>query len=147
MMPQLLTRAEILQILGFALPADPDRSSATTEHLVELHYQNLQIARLTCTLETAAPEVHVYRLSDMVCAEEAFALDAPADARTKMVLVRSLQRAEALQEDESLEKAWTSTLADLQGRTAALFAAPGAPPPAPRGRGRARGRGRGRVPG
>ena len=145
--PQLLTLAEILQILGFALPPDPDRSSATTEHLVELHYQNLQIARLTCTLETAAPEVHVYRLSDMVCAEEAFALDAPADARTKMVLVRSLQRAGALQEDESLEKAWTSTLADLQGRTAALFPAPGAPPPAPRGRGRARGRGRGRVPG
>ena len=52
-----------------------------------------------------------------------------------MLLVRALQRAEALQEDESLEKAWTSTLADLQARTAALFPTPGAPPPAPRGRG------------
>ena len=70
---------------------------------MELHYQNLHIARFTCTLQPEAPEVHVYSFSDEVDAEEAMALEIAPDARTKMVLVRSLQRAEALQEDETLE--------------------------------------------
>ena len=88
--PQLLTLAEILQILGFALPPDPDRASATTELLLELHYQILHIARLTCTLHSEPPEMHVYSLSDEVDAEEAMALEIAPDVRTHMVLVRSL---------------------------------------------------------
>ena len=149
--PQLLTLAEIVQILGFTLPPDPDRTSAKTELLLELHYQNLHIARFTCTLQPEAPEVHVYSLSDEVDAEEAMALELTPEARTKMVHVRCLQRAEALAEDETLERAWHSSLAALQARTAPLFPVPAAtPPPAggrARGRGRGCGRGRGRAPG
>ena len=131
-------------IIGLALPPDPDRTSATTELLLEMHYQNLHIARFTCTLHSEAPEGHVYSLSDEVDAEEAMALEIAPEARTKLVLVRSLQCAEALQEDETLERAWALNLTDLQARTAPLFPVPAAaPPPAGRGRGRGRGRGGG----
>ena len=41
--PQLLTIAEILQACGFLLPADPLRSSAAAELLMETHYQDLEI--------------------------------------------------------------------------------------------------------
>ena len=144
--PQLLSIAELLQILGFALPPDPDRTSATTELLLEEHYRQLNIVRFTCTLETGAPEVHTYSLSDEVDAEEAMALELTPAARTKMVLVRCLHRAEALEEDETLERAWASSLVTLQARAAPLLPAPAAAPPAAaavlRGRGRGRGRGR-----
>ena len=141
--PQLLNIADILQSLGFVLPPDPARTSAVTELLLEEHYQTLQIMRFTCALDTEAPEVHVYSLAEEVDAEEAMALELSPEARTKMVLVRSLQRADALQEDETLERAWASSLATLQARAAPLF--PAAPARAGgRGRGRGRGRGGGR---
>ena len=139
--PQLLNIAEVLQILGFALLPEPERTSATTELLLEAHYQNLSIVRFTCNLETETPEVHVYNLSDEVDAEEAMALELPAQSRTKMVLVRCLQRADALDEGESLERCWASSLATLQARTAPFLPAP--PPAPPGGGGRGRGRGRG----
>ena len=41
--PQLLNIAEILQALGFVLPQDPERASATTELLLEEHCQNLVV--------------------------------------------------------------------------------------------------------
>ena len=88
--PQLLNIAEMLQALGFALPPDPERTAATTELLLEEHYQNLRIVRLTCTCDTEAPEPHVYTLSDDVDAEDAMALETSPDARTKMVLVREV---------------------------------------------------------
>ena len=144
--PELLSIAEVLQILGFVLPPDPARTSAETGLLLEEHYQNLTIMRFTCTLETEAPDVHVYSLSDEVDAEEAMALELTPEARTNMVLARCLQRAEALADDETLERAWDSTtLPGLRARTDPLLPQLPVPPPA-RGRGRGRGRlgGRGR---
>ena len=58
MTPQLLSIAELLQCLGCALPPDPDRPPATTELLLEEHYQHLKILRVTCTIEPEAPEQH-----------------------------------------------------------------------------------------
>ena len=124
--PQLRSIAKILQSLGFIVPPDPERTSADTELLLEAHYMDLNIIRCTCTLDTDSPEVHVYSLSDEVDAEEALAKDLPAESRTKMVLARSLQRAGALLEDETLERAWASSLAALQARSEALFPVPAA---------------------
>ena len=138
--PQLLNIAEILQILGFALPPDPDRTCATTELLLEGHYQNLNIVRFTCTLDTEAPEVHTYNLSEEVDAEEAMVLELTPDSRTKMMLVRCLQREGALAEEETLERAWASSLATLKARTGPLLPVPAAAPPPAGGRGRGRGR-------
>ena len=142
--PQLLTLAEILQIRGFALPPDPERTSATTELLLEEHYQNLNIVRFTCTLNAEAPEVHVYSLSDEVDAEEAMALELSQETRTKMILVRCLQRAEAFEEDETLGTVWASSLATLRARAAPFLPVPAAAPPPARGRGGGRDGGRGR---
>lgn len=148
MTPQLLSIAELLQCLGCALPPDPDRPPATTELLLEEHYQDLKILRLTCTIEPEAPEQHCYSLSDEVDAEEAMALEQLPESRTKMVLVRALQRAEAL--PETLERAWSLSLATLQARAAPHLPAPAAGRGGGRGRrggegrGRARGKGRGR---
>ena len=44
--PHLLNIAEILQIIGFALPPGPARTSAETELLFKTHYQQLHIVRL-----------------------------------------------------------------------------------------------------
>ena len=73
--PHLLNIAEILQIIGFALPPDPARTSAATELLFGTHYHQLHIVRLNCTVISETPEVHVYSLSDEVDAEEAMALE------------------------------------------------------------------------
>ena len=159
--PRLLTIAEMLQTCGFALPPDLERTAATTELLLEAQYQNLEIRRFVCTVDTEAPQVHTYILTDESNAEETWAMDLPPEHRTKMVLVRCLQRNEALDDEETLEKAWGSTLAALQARAAPHLPAPpaaaaAAPPPGPpalhagppghpaaaRGRGRGRGRGR-----
>ena len=85
MRPHLLNIAEILQLIGFALPPDPARTSAATELLFEAHYQQQYIVRLNFIVILEAPEVHVYSLSDEVGAEEAMALELAPEARTKMV--------------------------------------------------------------
>ena len=145
MKPQLLSIAEILQSLGFALPPDPDINTAETELLLEAQYLQLTIRRCTCTLVTEAPQVHVYSLTDEVDAEHALALELPQESRTKMVFARLLERADALEDDETLERAWAKSLPALQGRATPFLPAPAAPPPAAgRGRGGRRGRGLGR---
>jgi hypothetical protein len=58
-----------------------------------------------------------------------------------MVLARCLQRKEELLDEETLQTAWNSSLANLQGRTAHLWPAPEVPLA-----GRGRGRGRGAPP-
>ena len=145
---RLLNVAEILQVLGFSLPPGPDRSAADTELLVEEHYQRLHATRHTCTEDTEAGEVHVYTLSYQADAEEALVLESAPAARTKLMLTRHLQRAEALEEDETLEATWANSHTDLQNRAAHLL--PEVPPPAAVGRGRAgggrRARDRGRGP-
>ena len=145
MTPQLLIIAELLQCLGCVLPPGPDRPPATTELLLEAHYQQVKIVRATCTIEPEVPEQHCYSLSDEVDAEEAMALELPPESRTHMVLVRCLQRAEDLQEDESLERAWALNLATLQARAAPHLPAPAAGRGG--GRGRRGGEGRGRARG
>ena len=142
---QLLSLAELLQTIGgVELPADPERTAATTELLLESHYQHLELLRFTCTLEVAAPEVHVFSLEEQVNAEAAYALELPPDQRTKMVLARSLQQNHELNPEETLQGAWSLGLAELRLRGAHLFpAAPAPPAPAGRGRGARRGRGRG----
>ena len=156
MKQELLTLAELLQTLGgIAVPADPERTAAQTELILESLYQDLDIQRLKCTLEPAAPEVHMYCLDDAVPAEAAFCNELPADHRTKMVLARALQRNDEFHAEETLQLAWSKSQAELRGRTAHLFPVPVPPavpvvpaapavPPAGRGAGRGPGRGRGR---
>ena len=142
--PQLLTIAEILQSCGFRLPVDHLRSSAAAEVLLETQYQELEILRFKPLLETEAAEVHMYSLHEEVLAEEASALEGPAEQMTKMMLARYLQRHGDLQADETLQAAWAEPLARLQARTFPLL-----PRRGPRGGGRGdrgrgpRGRGRG----
>ena len=77
---QLLSLAELLQTIGgIELPADPERTAATTELLSESHYRHLELLRFTCTWEAAAPEVHVFSLEEQGNAEAALALELPPD--------------------------------------------------------------------
>ena len=144
----LLSCAEILQqIGGVVLPADPERTAAATEMLLEAHYQNLEITRYEPHVEPGAGQVHVYSLGDESPAEEALALELAPDQRTKMVLVRCLQRNDLLGDEETLQTSWQLPLADLQARAAPLLPVPAAPAaPAIAARGRGRGRGRGAAP-
>ena len=148
---QLLTLAEILQTIGGfpPLPADPDRTAANTELLLESLYQNLEIQRWSCITEPHADDVHKYTLENEVNAEASFALELSEDQRTKMVLSRCLQRHGEFLDDETLQTVWNLPLAELKARAAHLFPVPAAPPalapPVPLARGRARGRG-GPVP-
>ena len=104
MRTQLLNIAELLLALGVAVPPDPDRSAADTELLLEQQYQHLNITRYTCDVDAEAPEVHVYRLSDEQDAEEAFLHEASQGARTKIMLVRLLQRSNLLDVEESVSR-------------------------------------------
>ena len=156
MQQHLLSIAEVLQTIGaMALPADPARTAAQTELLLEGQYQHVDLFRFKCTVEPAAG-LHVYRLEDEACAESALVLEVPREQRTMMMLARHLQRHEALEEEETLQDAWSKTLATLSARAAHLLPAPavavapggpaappGGPAAPPAGRGRGRGRGRG----
>ena len=172
MQQHMLTLAEILQTIGgHGLPPDPERTAATTELLLESLFQDMEILRSACSLEPHAPDVHMFSLEPDVNAEAAFALESPAEHRTKMVLARALQRHHELLPGETLQNLWNLSLGVLRARTAPLFPAlhgpplhdlepPPAPAPlivpgrgrggpagpvgpvAPAGRGRGRGRGR-----
>ena len=123
MQQTLLSIAEILQTLGgVELPADPARTAAQTEILLEREYMRLSISRWKCTAEPDAG-VHVYSLQDEGDAEAFLALEVPADQRTKMILARALQRNDELLDGEDLQGAWSKTLLDLRGRTGHLFGA------------------------
>ena len=117
------------------LPADPERTAAETELLLESRYAELEITRFTCTIQLEAPDVHVFQLEDQGNAEEAMVSATPAEQRTRMMLARALHRNEELLDGESMQGAWNKTLADLTGRTAHLFPAPvvAPAPAAPRG--------------
>ena len=123
--------AELMQTMEFGrLPADPERTAATTELLLEAHLQDLEILRFSCVVELAAPKVHVYSLGPEVHAEAAFALESPADHRTKMMLARALLRHERLLPEESLQTAWSLSLTVLTAQSRDLFPAdPEAPAP------------------
>ena len=141
MQQRLLSIAEVLQTLGgHGVPADPARTAAQLEQLLERQYEHLELTRFRCSVETAHPEAHVFSLSDEVDAEQALALEVPVGDRTKLILARSLQRHDGLRAEETLQAAWNESLATLRDRAAHLFPAPVVPlaPPA-RGRGRGRG--------
>ena len=76
---ELLTLAELLQTVGgIEVPPGPSRTVAQTEVLIESFFQDLEILRMVCTLEPAAPGVHIYSLGLDLNAEAAFALEAPS---------------------------------------------------------------------
>ena len=131
MQQQMLTLAEILQTIeGPGLPPDPERTAATTELLLESYFQDMEILRSACSLEPHAPDVHMFSLEPELNAEAAFALESPAEHRTKMVLARALQRHHELLPGETLQNLWNLSLGVLRARTAPLF--PDLePPPAP----------------
>ena len=150
--------AELLQILGVLLPADPDRTAQTTELLLEARYQDLEVNRFPCKV---APEegTYVYSLGDRKHAEVAFAEETETlQGRTKMVLARLLQREGKFADGEFLKSVWELPAHTLQTRSEGLLPALPAPAAAAapaKGRGRggrgggggrdggARGRGRG----
>jgi len=139
----LLSVAEVLQTLGMhGIPADPDRTAAQMEQLLEGQYEHLDLTRFKCSEEPAAPEAHVFSLSEEQHAETALALEVPAGDRTKMILARSLQRHDELGPEETLQAAWGESLVTLRARSGHLFPVPVAPA-APPARGRGRGRGDG----
>jgi hypothetical protein len=73
---RLLTLADLLQTIGGAtLLPDPERTAATTALLLEIQFQDTKMLRSDCTLEPAAPDVHMYALEKGVVAEAAFALE------------------------------------------------------------------------
>ena len=81
---ELLTLAELLQTVGgIEVPLDPSRTVAQTEVLIESFFQDLEILRMVCTLEPAAPGVHIYSLGLDLNAEAAFALEAPSRPSNK----------------------------------------------------------------
>ena len=140
MQQHLLSIAEILQSLQIPIPADPDRTAANTELLLESRYQNLEILRFVCTIEPVAPEPHMFHLSDENNAEAALALEVRQEDRTKMILAKCLERHGDLLAGETLQVAWNLSLPALRDRTAHRFPAP----VARRGRAKARGKERGR---
>ena len=140
----LLTLAELLQALEYALPVDPERTAATGELMLEAAYQVLEVTRFTCIVAPAVGP-HVYELDDGVNAEEAYSQDLlPVDKkRTKMVLARFLERRGNLAADETLPVAWALDHAQLLARVAPLLpvlaAAVAGPPAGPGGGGLAAG--------
>ena len=159
----LLSIAEVLQTIGaIIVPPDPARTAAQTELLYESQYEHLDVMRFSCIPVPAAPETLVFHMEGEVNAEAALAMELSVEHRTKMVHARCLQRNDELFAEETLQGAWTKSLAALRDRTAHLLPAlgvapapgivhdappdppaPAAPPPG-RGRGRGAGRGRGR---
>ena len=139
-----LTLAELLQNLGYALPADPDRTSQEAELLFEARYQDLVINRFAC--EVAPGEgPYVYSLGEMSQAEVAFAEEETLPKCTKMTLARLLQREGEFDDGESLKSVWELPAHTLQTRAEGLLPAaapaPAAAVPAVPARGRGRGGG------
>ena len=128
MQQELMTLAELTQTLGLlSLPEDLGRTSATTELLLEAHLQNLELLRMPCVVEPAAPDVHMYALVSEAPAESALVFEATADQRTNMMLARLLQRTGNLRRQETLQAAWDLPLTQLQERPKHLFPQPAAP--------------------
>ena len=123
-----ITLAELSQTLGLlSLPEDPERTSATTELLLEAHLQNQELLRMPCFVEPTAPDVHMYSLGPETLAESELVFEVPADQRTKMMLARLLQRTGNLRRQETLQTTWNLPLTKLQERTRHLFPEPAAP--------------------
>ena len=129
---ELMSMAELMQTIGvIRLPHDPERTAATTELLLEAHLQDQEILRFSCDVEPEAPQVHTYSLGPEVLAETAFALETPAELRTKMLMARALQRNGDLLPEESLQSAWSLNLEALRERSRHLFPAAPEGPEAP----------------
>ena len=91
---ELLTLAELLRTVGgIEVPLDPNRTVAQTEVLIESFFLGLEILRMVCTLEPAAPGVHIYSLGLDLNAEAAFALEAPSRPSNQNGLCQGLTEA------------------------------------------------------
>ena len=128
MQQELMTLAELTQTLCLlSLPEDPGRTSATAELLLEAHLQNLELLRMSCVVELAAPDVHMYSLSSETQAESALVFEAIADPRTNMMLTRRLQRIGSLRRQDTLQAAWSLPLTKLHEITRHVCPQPAAP--------------------
>ena len=138
MRQELLTLAELLQTLGFQLPADPDRSAILAEQQLEAHYMNLQIKKWSCQQEPGHEDPLALSLGESEDAEEALVLKSEHEQRTKMSLARLVQQLGLLGVGETLEAAWKPTKEVITERVRHALP-PDPPEPAGEGRGRARG--------
>lgn len=151
----LLTLAELVQTCELStLPADPERSSAATELLIEAELLTLDLMRYEGTAEPEATP-HAARLGEGCHAEEALCLETPLEDLTKMALARHLERNNELGARETLRSAWGLKQDALRNRARPLLPEHADQPvphtPAARGRrggrggvGGRRGQGRGR---
>ena len=152
MQQELMSIAEIIQTIGgIALPADPDRTAAQTEIILEERYQDMEITRFSCSVVPAADDAHVYHMHGEIGAESALTHSVPVAQLTKMILARLLQRNGELEVGETLQSTWNKSLLTLTDSVAHLLpavpvalAAPAAPG---RGRGKGKGPGKGRGKG
>ena len=76
---------------GVDVPYGPAKSAAETESALEAKYRNLTALRYTCHLEPDALRRDTNRLEAPEDAEVAYALEATASRRTKMVIARALE--------------------------------------------------------
>ena len=83
--------AELLQTVGgIEVPLDPGRTAAQSEVIVESFFQEVEILRMACAVEPAAPGARIYSLGLGMNAEAAFAIEASPYHRATMVLARAL---------------------------------------------------------
>ena len=72
-----LTPAELALHLGFALPADAERSALETESLVEASWLTVPRFRYTHEHMAGAHDFHMFKLTEPMDAEGAYLNDAP----------------------------------------------------------------------
>lgn len=132
MRPTLLTVAELLNTCGVWLPNDPERSSKDTEALLEDLFLAQGPRRMRGTLETEAPGILCYTLTDEVDAEEAYLTETLAQDLTKVALARCLE----IHLEEPRRQNFNLSWAALWERAKAFLPEPLAPPAPRRGRGR-----------
>ena len=138
MQQELMSIAEIIQSIGgIALTADPDRTAAQTEIILEEGYHDMEIMRFSCSIVPAADDAHVYHLHGEINAEGALTNGTPVEQLTKMALARLLQRNQELLADETLQTAWNKSWLTLRDSVGHLLPAV----PAEHGRGKGRGKG------
>ena len=93
MSTKTLTCAELLLALGYNLEADPSRNLADTESVLEDAHDHVQrLVWQHAVYLGLGVDVHTYRLTDPVDAEDDFFESTAPDEHTKFVLARALER-------------------------------------------------------
>ena len=133
MKQELLTLAELLQTLGgIAVPADPERTAAQTELLLESLYQGLDIQRINAPWNVVLLSRTSTAWMMLRQQRQHSAMSLLQIIGQTMALAKALQRNDEFHAGETLQVAWNKSLGELRGRTAHLFPDP-VVPPAPAG--------------